>query len=289
MIEMYLLEQLAEFEKQKTLSGAAEKLSISQPALSRSMQKLEEKIGVPLFERRRNKLTLNKNGELAADYARRILAEEKEMVERVQAFDYSMHAITFGSSGPGPNLYYKPVLSALYPDKTVTAVLENEEALLDGLRTGAYQCIFLPHEIKYEGLFCTRAASEQLYLAVLPSHPAASLNSISFREMDGESFFMYHYVGFWNEIVRKHMPNAKFLLHHEYEDFGELTNNISLPCFGSNLAALSTPDCSTKRVFIPFSDREAYVTYYFVCRSADKKQYQEFIAGLDGKDTAFNR
>ena len=76
MIEIYLLEQLATFEECKTLSKAAEKLLVSQPALSRSMQKLEDKIGVRLFERSKNRIFLNKYGKLAASYARQIINKE---------------------------------------------------------------------------------------------------------------------------------------------------------------------------------------------------------------------
>ena len=44
MIEIYLLEQFYAFYKYKTLSSAAEHLHLSQPSLSRSMRKLEDKM-----------------------------------------------------------------------------------------------------------------------------------------------------------------------------------------------------------------------------------------------------
>ena len=50
MLELYLLRQLAAFKEYGTLSEAAERLYLSQPALSRNMRKLEEEIGVPLSE-----------------------------------------------------------------------------------------------------------------------------------------------------------------------------------------------------------------------------------------------
>ena len=65
MMELYLLEQLIAFSRQGTLSGAAEELHISQPALSQSMKKLEESLGVSLFERSKNKIALNENGIMA--------------------------------------------------------------------------------------------------------------------------------------------------------------------------------------------------------------------------------
>lgn len=280
MIEIHLLEQLAAFEEYKTLSKAAEKLLVSQPALSRSMHKLEDRMGVPLFDRQKNKISLNKNGELVAEYAKQILNKEKEMLERVRSLEYSNHTITYGSVAPGPNIYYPSILSGLYPDMEVTSELKNEEILLTGLENGTYQFIFLNHKINDKELFCTKAASEHLYLTVLPGHPASSLDKISFKDMDGESFLMYAHVGFWDNIVRKNMPSSRFLLQNEYNDFGEIVNSTSLPCFGSNLAKSSDTTNMAKRVYIPFSDKEASTTYYFVCKQFARKKYQEFIRNL---------
>lgn len=56
MIEIYLLEQLKAFHDCGTLSAASEQLHLSQPALSRSMKKMEEILGVTLFERQKIKL-----------------------------------------------------------------------------------------------------------------------------------------------------------------------------------------------------------------------------------------
>lgn len=54
MIELYELRQFAAFAGAGTLSGAAEILHLSQPALSRNMKKLEDELGIILFNRKKN-------------------------------------------------------------------------------------------------------------------------------------------------------------------------------------------------------------------------------------------
>lgn len=59
----------------QNLSRAAESLHLSQPSLSRSIAKLEEELGAPLFERRGKKVLLNPQGARFLSSARVILRE----------------------------------------------------------------------------------------------------------------------------------------------------------------------------------------------------------------------
>lgn len=60
MIENYLWEELATFADQKTLAQTAKVLNVTQPTITRGMQKLEDYLGVQLFQREPNKVTLTK-------------------------------------------------------------------------------------------------------------------------------------------------------------------------------------------------------------------------------------
>ena len=51
MIDNYLLEELITFAKYKTLAKTAAELNITQPTVTRGMQKLEDELGVHLFDR----------------------------------------------------------------------------------------------------------------------------------------------------------------------------------------------------------------------------------------------
>ncbi len=55
MIDNYLLEELVTFAETKTLAKTAQKLMVTQPTVTRGMQKLEDELGVKLFDRQPNK------------------------------------------------------------------------------------------------------------------------------------------------------------------------------------------------------------------------------------------
>ena len=96
MIELYVLRQFAAFAEAGTLSEAAEILHLSQPALSRNMKKLEEDLGVTLFERKKNKLELNQNGTYVLDLARTLLEDADALAKKVQEFDRKNRTIRLG-------------------------------------------------------------------------------------------------------------------------------------------------------------------------------------------------
>ena len=100
MIDIHLFEQLVAFASCGTLSAAAEQLHISQPALSRAMQRLEDELGVRLFDRQKSRLSLNENGELAVTYARNLLLQESAMIEQIREFDRKKRTIFVGSCTP---------------------------------------------------------------------------------------------------------------------------------------------------------------------------------------------
>lgn len=70
MIEISLWEQLVAFADCGTLSEAAEKLHTSQPALTRSMKRLESELSLTLFKRSKNHMSLTDTGRMAVSLAR---------------------------------------------------------------------------------------------------------------------------------------------------------------------------------------------------------------------------
>jgi len=68
------LRYLQQVAQRSSFTRAAEDLVISQPALSRSIQKLEEELGQPVFERKTRSVSLTEAGSLLQSRAQLVLA-----------------------------------------------------------------------------------------------------------------------------------------------------------------------------------------------------------------------
>lgn len=67
-----------------SIAKAAKKLSLGQPALSTQLKRLEDSLGVALFERKNRSLVLTEAGRVALEYANEIFRIGDEMVEALQ-------------------------------------------------------------------------------------------------------------------------------------------------------------------------------------------------------------
>ena len=190
MLELHQLIQLLAIAECGTMSAAAEQLHLSQPALSRSMQKLEGILQVTLFDRQKNKVTLNKNGELAVEQARRVIQQAQDLVEQVRAFDRSQRTISIGSCAPAPLWELVPLVSQLCPEMTVSSEMKDTDVLLDSLNKGVYQFIILPFEVKEPEYCCFPFEKEQLYFSLPPAHPLSGSKGLYFKDIDGESILL---------------------------------------------------------------------------------------------------
>lgn len=262
MIEFYQLEQLVTLNEEGTLSKTAEKLNISQPAITRSMQRMEDDLGVPLFERKKNKIELNENGKLAVSLAKKVLESKENMISTLQAFETSKKEIQIGSVAPAPLWVLHETLEEKYPSMKVKEnLIENERDLIEGLQNFKYSIVISMRPLKLEGYESIKMFSEQLFISLPPAHPLASYHEVSYDDINGESVLLLSKIGYWNEITIRNIPNSHLLVQEDRSVFNELTKASALPYFRSNIT-LDRQPLEENRVVIPITDKDAKATYY---------------------------
>ena len=282
MIETYLLEQLVAFHELKTLSAAAEHLHTSQPSLSRSMQKLEDAVGVPLFERSKNRLLLNENGVLAAECARQVLAEQENLLIRVRALDRSRRTLSVGSAAPGPLYDLSPMLSAEYEDRTIATEILPREELLPRLKQGTCQLAVLPEKPEDDGILACYCGSEHLYASLPEAHPLAGRESVTFAEMDGTEFLQVSQVGIWEQIKKAAMPHARIYRQGDAASLSAVARASTMATFKTDISLRHFGDVPG-RVSVPFSDECATVRFWCCCLKKDERQYRRLMQALQAR------
>ena len=270
MLETNQLSQLITVADTKTLSKAAEILHISQPALTRSIQKLESELNVTLFDRQKNKITLNKTGELSVSHARRILADVEHMTQSIQAFERSLHTISIGSCAPAPIVELLYYLTEKFATMTFSSETVNPDSLVLGLKNNTYQIIITNSPVKDSEICCREFCREQLFLTIPPAHPlAAKKDGIFADELAGETMLLFKEIGIWESFIKAKMSQTDFIIQDRDDAFNALIRASALPAFATNLT-LKRNDRRQNRIIIPFLDDEAKMTFY--CSTLNKNK-----------------
>ena len=269
MLELYDLEKLVTFRNEGTLVAASEKLLISQPALSRSMRKLEDEIGVELFTRSKNRMELNENGILAAELAEKLLGEADSLVARVRQLDRSRHTLSVGSCAPEPLWELVATLGSAYPGMTISSEMAEPEALISGMQDGTYSLVILTSRPEFNGVEIIPFGSEKLCFLLPMNHPLAGERELHLADLNGETMLLRPNLGFWTKTLES-LPDTHFLVQQEDYAFGELLRASSLPAFTTDRVQRRY-GATEGRIAIPITDPGTSVDYLVAYRSTEKK------------------
>lgn len=275
MIDLRHLEALITISKCDSLSKAARQLYITQPALSRSMQKLENELNVSLFNHGTNKVTLNRIGETAVAFSQKILEQVEEMKEELHNLNRLLTTILIGSCAPAPTWGLIPLLSKKFPDMSISFEIQvDTDILIQSLKKGEYKIIITASPLVADDILTLPYISEQLYLAVPKDHKLANSKGIYIENIRNQTFVQYAHSGLWVQYFESEMKSCNFIYMDKYEDFLELVKTTTLPYFLSNLSSSYYPH-PKDRIHIPVLDEFASQTYYCSCMKENAKYLPE--------------
>jgi DNA-binding transcriptional LysR family regulator len=132
------LSHLVALAEEGSFARAAGRVHLSQPALSRSIQALEDELGMKLFDRAARGVAMTAAGRLLVDRARRVLFETRCLFRDVELLKaHELGEVRIGM-GPYPSVILLPDLliefSRRFPKIKVSIELGEGDALVDKLR-----------------------------------------------------------------------------------------------------------------------------------------------------------
>ncbi len=188
------LQYLVALADHKHFGKAAEACFVSQPTLSTQIRKLEDELGVVLFERAPRKVMLTPAGHAMTERARRIVGEVEQMKEAARrARDPEAGSVRLGmfpTLGPYLLPHVVPELRKRFPRLELLLVEEKSPVLLKRLHEGKLDAILLALPIDDDQLHTEFLFEEPFVLAVPRQHPLADRESLSLADLAHERLLL---------------------------------------------------------------------------------------------------
>lgn len=189
--DLYYLIAVADL---RSFVQASERCCISQPTLSTQIKKMEESLGVQIFERTNKKVLPTELGEQIIACARRILKEVdtiKEIAETAQdplAGNLRIGAFPTLSTYIFPQLV--PLIKQALPRVRLILVEEKTELLIQQLINGQMDVALLALPIAEDFLESVALFEDEFLLAVSADHPLAAKRFIDQGDLFGHPLLL---------------------------------------------------------------------------------------------------
>ena len=198
-MELRQLRYFVAVAEELNFSRAAGRMYLSQPALSQQVHKLEQELGVGLFDRTRNGVELTEGGRALLDGARRILAQVEQTTRATrEAGGADRSHLSVGFPEYANHTFVGDVLQAFqrrypYVDLEEHEIFTLQQTLqqIEELKNGSLDAGFLLAPVDDEELESERVLEIELVAALPEEHPLATGDVVSMKDLAGERIILF--------------------------------------------------------------------------------------------------
>lgn len=193
-MEVHQLRYFCAVAEAGSFTRAAEREQVAQPSLSQQILKLEEELGVRLFDRLGRSVRLTDLGQIFLPRARAILNELKTAKEEVAEKESSVSGPVVVGVIPTIAPYYLPSRIAAfcrrYPHASITVVEDVTARLMDRLRAGLIDLAIMALPMRGHDLDSVALRTEKLYAILPKGHSLGHRRSLLLKELRTEPFLL---------------------------------------------------------------------------------------------------
>ena len=177
-----------------TFRGAAERLFVSQPPLSRQIRQLERALGVILFQRARSGVTLTRAGTALMPAARRALAQAERAVAVARTAGGAHDELVVGYTIAFDHSAFPDILSAFrrrHPYGRVVVKRKTSVGLVRDLERGNLDVAFISSHVDAPGLTVEVLREEPFVVALTARHRLARKRRVGLDDLGRERLFWF--------------------------------------------------------------------------------------------------
>lgn len=217
-MELLQLKYFLEVARLEHMTEAAQNLHVTQSSLSKTIGRLEEDLGVPLFDRVGRKLRLNEFGSRFYLRAERALFELEQGKQEISDLSSAEHgrlelAVTTASTLPQILREFRNKR----PDIQFHVQMLTTQEMVTLLHRGEVDFCLSSPPIRGEDIECQIMFIDPILVAVPKGHRLADRNSISLTELRDESFVGVKRGYGTRDLVDSICKSAGFIPTYVYE------------------------------------------------------------------------
>lgn len=238
------LKTFMEVARTGSFSEVAKMHSVSQPAVSFQIRKLEHELGVRLIDRSQKAIMLTEAGKILLRFAENVDNEQNKLLHELELLreDVSGDLLIAASTIPGefllPSILGK--FRALHPMIKAQVIVSDSITVINGIQSGEYDIGFCGVTPKMKDLEYFKVDEDEIVLIVFPEHPFAQRNEISFIELEREPLI-------FREKTSGTQQSLEILLSTAGLDIKKITPNLIL---GTTQAAVSAVESKAGIAFV---------------------------------------
>lgn len=214
-MELLQLQYFQKVAKSESMTKAAKELYIAQPSLSKTISRLEEQVGVELFDRTGKKIRLNEAGKRFSVRVEKCLRELEDGIKEARDFaEQREEQITVGAATAKllPGLI-RDYMTENPNVKFRFLQVTNHDDLLRMLSRGEIDICISSLPLRKKGIDSSPLTEEKIYLAVSKNHPFARKKEIRLREIEKEPLIHYTAECGLREIIGNFCEEAEVTPH----------------------------------------------------------------------------
>ncbi|MFD0696948.1 LysR family transcriptional regulator [Paenibacillus sp. GCM10027628] len=191
-MELLQLQYFRTVARLEHMTKAAQELRIAQPALSKTIARLEENLGVPLFDRQGRQIRLNTFGKAFLEKTETALTALEE--GRRQVSDLAgMKNGSISLATSTLNRLSEPLglFLAQYPEVNFKISQASMDEIANLIENGSVDFGFTALPIQRQGISEQTVLNEEVLLALPPGHRLANRLSVSLNEVADDPFIGY--------------------------------------------------------------------------------------------------
>ena len=227
-----------------SFSRVAKSLSISQPAVSFQIQKLERYLGVRLIERRKKKVSMTEAGKLVFQFAESVHKDQESLLARVDRLRDQVSGELSAAASTIPGEFILPALLAeftsLHPAVNARLKVSDSVNVVNGVLDGNYEVGFCGISPSSDELIAAKIAQDEIVLIVPPAHHFSGMSAVSPNELTGESFI-------FREATSGTQQNVQAMLLRAGVDSSQCATHLVL---GSTQAVISAVENGAGIAFV---------------------------------------